>query len=163
MELSKRAVKAIRTAIKKRAFTPRAVACLHYNDLLRQPGCGTRTMNEIEEWLAWHGKTLRVMRRSLGATLLNMERRGEAPPPAVLKALRARLNSESNEGVYAATQVIRLLDARLNWQTAAAPCETKAAAGCHRRQSRSGKEHPKSVSDSDSRRRTRDECGPATG
>jgi len=86
-------------------------------------------MNEIEDWLAWHGRTLRVMRRPLGAILLDMEARGAAPPSEVLEVLRARLNSESDEGIYAATQVIRLLGARLNWQTAAAPCETKAPAG----------------------------------
>ena len=83
--LSKRAVKTIRTALKGRKFTPRAVARLRYRDLLFQSGCGTKTMNEIEEWLASHGLTLRVKRRSLGAILLQMDARGALPGTRVIE------------------------------------------------------------------------------
>jgi hypothetical protein len=117
IELSKRAAKIIQTAVNRRAFAVQSVARLHYSDLLLQDGSGIKTINEIEEWLVWHGKTLRGPLRSLGAILLDMERRGARPPAGAIEIFRARLESESDEGKYAATQLIRVLGVRLNWQS----------------------------------------------
>jgi hypothetical protein len=46
---------------------------LHYIDVLKQPGCATKLMNEIEEWLVRHNLTFRVPRRSLPQILEGMK------------------------------------------------------------------------------------------
>jgi hypothetical protein len=72
-ELSKRAVSALRVALGDREPTPQAVASLHYIDVLKQPGCAAKSMNEIEEWLVRHNLTFRVPRRSLPQILEGMK------------------------------------------------------------------------------------------
>jgi len=72
-ELSKRAVSALRAALGGREPTAQAVADLHYIDVLKQPGCATKTMDEIEEWLVRHNLTFRVQRRSLLQILEGMK------------------------------------------------------------------------------------------
>jgi hypothetical protein len=121
IRLSNRAMTAVRGALKKSAVTPAAVATLDYHVVLVQPGCGIKTMNEIEEWLVCHGMTFRVMRRFLGAILLDMETGGRLPDPQVIDALRARLNTELGDGIYASTQFLDAHPARLNAISAKRP------------------------------------------
>jgi hypothetical protein len=73
MNLSERAIAVLRSATKKRNFTAAVIAKLDYHDVLCQPGCGTKRMNEIEEWLARQHLTFRVQRRPLAVILRNTQ------------------------------------------------------------------------------------------
>jgi predicted DNA-binding helix-hairpin-helix protein len=77
-DLSKRAVAALQVALKKRTVTPAAVAKLDYIRVLVQPGIGTKTMNEIEVWLARHGLTFRRPRRQLAVILREIQSQDSA-------------------------------------------------------------------------------------
>ena len=72
-DLSKRAVAALQVALRKRKVTPAAVAKLDYIKILVQPGIGTKTMNEIELWLARHGLNFQRPRRRSAVILREMQ------------------------------------------------------------------------------------------
>jgi predicted DNA-binding helix-hairpin-helix protein len=77
-DLSKRAVAGLQAALKKRKVTPAAVAKLDYIKILVQPGIGTKTMNEIEVWLARHGLNFQRPRRPPAEILREMQAQDSA-------------------------------------------------------------------------------------